>query len=56
MISGLVLFILSVKKTELRPGEYEMPAGETAKAMFGNVGMILFIASCVVMFAMNMVQ
>lgn len=56
VISGLVLFILSVKKTELRPGEYEMPAGETAKAMFGNVGMILFIASCVVMFAMNMVQ
>ena len=56
VITGLVLFILSVKKTELRPGEYEMPAGETAKAMFGNVGMILFIASCVVMFAMNMVQ
>lgn len=55
VIAGLVLFILSVKKTELRPGEYGMPAGETAKAMFGNVGMVLFIASCVVLFAMNMV-
>lgn len=55
VIAGLVLFILSVKKTELRPGEYGMPTGETAKAMFGNVGMVLFIASCVVLFAMNMV-
>lgn len=55
VIAGLVLFILSVKKTELRLGEYGMPAGETARAMFGNVGMILFIASCVVMFVIDMV-
>ena len=52
-IAGLVLFILSARKAELRPGEYERPAKETAKAMFGNVGMILFLAVCVVLFLMN---
>lgn len=53
VIAGLVLFILSVKKIELRPGEYGMSAGETAKAMFGNAGMILFLAACAFMFVMN---
>ncbi len=53
VVAGLVLFILSVKKTELRPGEYGMSAGETAKALFGNVGMILFLAVCAFMFVLN---
>lgn len=55
VITGLVFFILSVRKTELRSGEYEMPAGETAGAMFGNAGMILFIASCVFLFVWDMI-
>jgi uncharacterized membrane protein len=54
VIVGLVLLILSVKNIELRSGEYEMSAGQTARAMFGNVGMLLFIASCVLLFALDM--
>lgn len=56
VIAGLVLFLLSVKKRELRTGEYGMPAGETARVMFGNIGMILFVALCVVLFITNMLS
>jgi membrane protease YdiL (CAAX protease family) len=53
-IAGLVFLILSVKDLELRPGEYEMSAGRTAKAIFGNAGMLLFFAACVLLFALDM--
>jgi hypothetical protein len=53
-IAGLVFLILSVKDIELRPGEYEMSVGRTAKAIFGNAGMLLFFAACVLLFALDM--
>ena len=53
-IAGLVFFIQSVKKLEWRTGEYEKPAGKMAGVMFGNPGMLLFIAACVGLFIMSM--
>ena len=53
-IAGLVLFLISVRKADLRPGAYTMSRGDTARAMFGNIGMILFCAVCVILFATNM--
>ena len=53
-IAGLVFFIQSVKKLECRTGEYEKPAGKMAGVMFGNPGMLLFIAACVGLFIMSM--
>ena len=54
-ITGLVLFIVNMKKAVYRSGEYSLPRRQMAKAMFGNVGMLLFCAICVVMFAVNMI-
>ncbi len=54
-VVGLILFILSFRKRTLFSGEYQMPVGETGKAEFGNVGMILFLASIVFLFAINMI-
>lgn len=49
-IAGLVFFITSIRKVNLNSGEYEMPAGKTAKAVFGNAGMILFLIMTAVTF------
>ncbi len=53
-IAGLVLFILSFRKTTLYSGEYEMSARKTCKAVFGNPGMLLFIASVAGVFILDM--
>lgn len=55
-IVGLVFMILSVKKRVLRQGEYSMPAGQTAKAMFLNPGMLLFCVICVGLFVINIME
>lgn len=55
-IAGLILFVLRVKKLELRSGEYEMPAGETARVIFGNAGMILFLIACGFEFIISLVM
>ncbi len=46
-IAGLVLFIVYFGnlKRQLRPGEMLVPHGKAAGAMFGNVGVILFLVA-----------
>ncbi|MCC8028468.1 MAG: CPBP family intramembrane metalloprotease [Lachnospiraceae bacterium] len=55
-IAGLVKFIQSIRKAKLNTGEYEMPAGKTAKAVFGNAGMILFLIMAAVTFIIETVS
>ncbi len=55
-IAGLVRFIMSVRHVKLYPGEYEMPAGKTAKAVFGNAGMILFLITAAVIFIIETIS
>ncbi len=54
-VVGLVLFILRFRRRILLPGEYTMPAGQTGKALFGNVGMILFLAASAYLFVTAMI-
>ncbi len=49
-IVGIVLFIITFRRRTLLPGEYGMPAKQTCGAMFGNLGMILFLIISAVMF------
>lgn len=54
---GLILFIRAVRKKKVKmvPGKYSMPAGRTAKAVFGNVGIILFLIIVAFMFVIKIV-
>ncbi len=52
-IAGLALLITSIRKVKLYPGEYEMPAGKTARAVFANAGMILFLIMAAVTFVIE---
>jgi len=54
-IVGLVFFCLSLRRTTLLSGEYEMPAKKTANMLFGNVGMILFLIVIGITFVFNMI-
>ncbi len=54
-VAGLVILIMSRRNIELRSAEYEMPAGETFRTVFGNAGMILFVISIVVLFILNII-
>ncbi|MCD8323465.1 MAG: CPBP family intramembrane metalloprotease [Clostridiales bacterium] len=54
-IAGLVFFIMSLRKIDLYSGEYEMPAGQTFRTVFGNIGTVLFLISIVVLFILNII-
>ncbi len=52
-VVGFILFLVTFRRRTLLPGEYTMPPGMTGKAIFGNVGMILFLAAAVCMFVLS---
>ncbi|MCC8142203.1 MAG: CPBP family intramembrane metalloprotease [Lachnospiraceae bacterium] len=54
-IVGLVFFCISLRRTTLLSGEYEMSAKKTANVLFGNVGMILFLIVIGITFVFSMI-
>ncbi len=53
-IVGLVLLILLRKRFVFRKGEMQMGRKEILKRFFTSPGMLLYVAVCVVLFALNM--
>ena len=53
-IAGLVFLILYRKRFVFRKGEMQMGRKEVLKRFFTSPGMLLFIAICIVLFAINM--
>ena len=46
-ITGLVFFILKIKKLVWKPAQEQLPKGKCFKTVYLNVGMILFVLLCV---------
>ena len=46
-ITGLVLFLLSVKKLIFRPAEEELPQGTAFRTVWLNAGMAVFVLLCI---------
>ena len=46
-ITGLVLFLLSIKKLIFRPAEEELPQGSAFRTVWLNAGMAVFVLLCI---------
>lgn len=55
-IAGLVVLIVKVPKLVYLPASKEIPKRERFKAVYGNIGVILFIIFCLVFFVLNLIR
>lgn len=49
-IGGLILYIKNIKQVTLEPGDIKIDPTTRFKTIYGNVGMLLYYAICLVMF------
>lgn len=54
VIAGLVLLIVRRKKVVLAEGPVTLPKGERGKVIFGNIGIICYIAVCVILIGVSL--
>ena len=52
-IAGVILLIVKRKQFIFKKGEITLPKGKRASVVWGNIGMILFTISCIVMFVIT---
>ncbi len=55
VIVGLVLLVVKRKKLVFMPAAEELPKEERLRAVYGNVGVIVFVALCVLMIVGNLI-
>ena len=55
LISGIILFILNIKRIVIEEGEIALDKSVRFKTIYLNAGMILYIISCVAMFVITII-
>ncbi|MBQ1720883.1 MAG: CPBP family intramembrane metalloprotease [Lachnospiraceae bacterium] len=55
-VLGLVLFLVGRKNIAFAEERLELPKEERVKSVWGNVGMILFLISCIALFAFGLIS
>ncbi|MBE5907842.1 MAG: CPBP family intramembrane metalloprotease [Lachnospiraceae bacterium] len=55
-VLGLVLFLVGRKNIAFAEERLELPKEERVKSVWGNVGMILFLVSCIGLFAFGLIS
>lgn len=55
-VAGLVLLLVNWKKRQFLPASNELPTGVAGKTAYCNLGMILFMAFCLVMIVFSLVS
>ena len=55
LISGIILFILNIKRIVIEEGEITLDKSVRFKTIYLNAGMILYLISCIAMFVITII-